>query len=102
MSRFLQHIGLVAALAFSAGVPAVAQQYGPAVVAEQHHEMHRGDVLDIEIGKDFSWVEVDSEAVAAFMREGNKLRLVAVKPGTAKVVLTEDKAVVWKAEVTVR
>lgn len=92
---------LAIALALSP-VPALAQQYGPVVVAAQRHEMHRGDVLDIEIGKDFSWVEVDSEAVAAFMREGNKLRLVAVKPGTAKVVLTEDKAVVWKAAVTVR
>jgi len=89
------------ALAFGA-TPALAQQYGPRAVAEQGHGMHGGDALDLEIGKDFSWVEVDSEAVAAFMREGNKLRLVAVKPGTATVVLTEDKRLVWKAEVTVR
>lgn len=97
MSRFF----IAFALALSP-VPALAQQYGPMVVAEQRHEMHRGDVLDIEVGKDFSWVEVDSEAVAAFMREGNKLRLVAIKPGTANVVLTEDKKLVWKAEVVVR
>ena len=89
------------ALAFVAA-PTLAQQYGPVVVAEQRHEMHRGDVLDLEIGKDFSWVEVDSEAVAAFMREGNRLRLVAIKPGAATVVLTEDKKLVWKAEVVVR
>jgi len=82
--------------------PTLAQQYGPAVVAEHRHEMHRGDVLDLDIGKDFSWVEVDSEAVAAFMREGNKLRLVAIKAGTATVVLTQDKKLVWKAEVVVR
>ena len=97
MSRFF----IALALVFVA-TPTLAQQYGPAVVAEQRHEMHRGDVLDLEIGKDFSWVEVDSEAVAAFMREGNKLRLVAIKPGTATVVLTEDKKLVWRAEVTVR
>jgi hypothetical protein len=97
VSRFL--LAIVLALV---PAPALAQQYGPAVVAELRHEMRRGDVLDIEIGKDFSWVEADSEAVAAFMREGNKLRLVAIKPGTATVVLTEDKKLVWKAEVTVR
>ena len=97
MSRFFIALALV-----FAATPTLAQQNGPAVVAEQRHEMHRGDVLDLEIGKDFSWVEVDSEAVAAFMREGNKLRLVAIKPGTATVVLTEDKKLVWRAEVTVR
>ena len=97
MSRFFIALALV-----FAATPTLAQQYGPAVVAEQRHEMHRGDVLDLEIGKDFSWVEVDSEAVAAFMREGNKLRLVAIKPGTATVVLTEDKKLVWRAEVVVR
>ena len=97
----MSRLFLAIALAFVAA-PAPAQQYGPRAVSEQRHEMHRGDVLDIEIGKDFSWVEVDSEAVAAFMREGNKLRLVAVKPGTAKVVLTEDKKLVWRAEVVVR
>ena len=66
VSRFF----LAFALAFVAA-PAPAQQYGPRAVTEQRHEMHRGDVLDLEIGKDFSWVEVDSDAVAAFMREGN-------------------------------
>ena len=97
MPRFL--IALALALV---AAPTLAQQYGPALVAEQRHEMHRGDVLDLDIGKDFSWVEVDSESVAAFMREGNKLRLVAIKPGTATVVLTQDKKLVWKAEVVVR
>ncbi len=97
MSRFC----IAIALALCA-TPTLAQQYGPRAVAEQRHEMHRGDVLDVEIRKAFSWVEVDNEAVAAFMREGNKLRLVAIKPGTATVVLTDDKKLVWKAEVTVR
>ena len=63
------------ALVFAA-TPTLAQQYGPAVVAAVHF--------------------------VAFMREGNKLRLVAIKPGTATVVLTEDKKLVWRAEVTVR
>jgi hypothetical protein len=97
VSRFLLALSLVILAA-----PVAAQQYGPSAVAQQRHEMHRGDVLDLEIGKAFSWVEVDSEAVAAFMREGKKLRLVAIKPGTATVVLTEDKKLVWKAEVVVR
>ena len=97
VSRFF----LAFALAFVAA-PAPAQQYGPRAVTEQRHEMHRGDVLDLEIGKDFSWVEVDSDAVAAFMREGNKLRVVAIKPGMATIVLTEDKKLVWRAEIVVR
>jgi len=101
VSRFLRQLALAAALGLAAA-PVAGQGYGPVLAPLQHYEMYRGDALDIEIGKAFDWVEVDSEAVAAFMREGDKLRIVAVKPGAATVVLTDDKKLVWRAEVVVR
>jgi hypothetical protein len=102
VSRFFRQLALAAALGLAAAAPVAGQGYGPVLAPLQHYEMYRGDALDIEIGKAFDWVEVDSEAVAAFMREGEKLRIVAVKPGAAQVVLTNDDKVVWRAEVVVR
>jgi hypothetical protein len=100
--RIAQLLLAAALLALAPTPAAVAQGYGPTLASQQHFEMHRGDVLDIDVGKDFDWAEVDNEAVAAFMREDNRLRLVAIKAGKAEVVLTDDKLVVWKAQVVVR
>ena len=102
MSRLLHHLALAAALASLAAGPLAGQGYGPVLAPPQHYEMYRGDALDVEIGKTFDWAEVEGEAVAAFMREGNQLRIVAIKPGTASVVLTNDEKLVWRAEVVVR
>lgn len=102
MSRFLHHLALAAALASTSAAPLAGQGYGPVLAPPQHYEMYRGDALDVEIGKTFDWVEVEGEAVAAFMREGNQLRIVALKRGTATVVLTDRETVVWRAEVVVR
>ena len=96
-----RHIALAAALGLVAA-PLAAQGYGPSLVKVEQVQMHRGDTIDLEIGKPFDWAEVEGEAVAAFMREGNSLRLVAIKSGTAKVVLTNDETVIWRAEVVVR
>ena len=102
MSRFLHRFVMAAALASVAAGPLAGQGYGPVLAASQHYEMYRGDALDVEVGKPFDWAEVDGEAVAAFMREGNQLRIVALRRGTATVVLTEDETVVWRAEIVVR
>jgi len=99
--RFLHLVALSAALGLAAA-PVAGQGYGPVLAPLQHYEMHRGDALDIEVGKTFDWVEVDGETVAAFMREGNRLRIVGIKQGTARVVLTQDDMVVWRAAVVVR
>lgn len=64
--------------------------------------MYRGDALDVEIGKAFDWAEVEGEAVAAFMREGNQLRIVALKRGNATVQLSSGDTTVWRAEIVVR
>jgi hypothetical protein len=98
----MHYMALAAALGLAAASPLAAQGYGPVVAPVQHYQMYRGDALDIDIGKDFSWAESDSEAVAAFMRADNKLRLVAIKPGTALITLTQEDKIVWKAEVVVR
>lgn len=102
VSRFPHFVSLAAALALAPAAPLHAQGYGPSLVDELHYEMYRGDALDIEVGKDFNWAESDSEAVAALMRKDNKLRLVAVKAGTATVTLSQHDKVIWKAEVVVR
>ena len=102
MTRMGQAIAWAAAFALAPAVPAHAQGYGPASVDVLHYQMYRGDALDIEIGQGFTWAESDNEAVAAFMRKDNMLRLVAVKSGTAVVTLTEGDKVVWQAEVVVR
>ncbi|WP_305095765.1 hypothetical protein [Croceibacterium aestuarii] len=91
----------LAALALTPNV-ATAQGYGPALVDEQHYEMVRGDTLDIDLDREADWAKVDSEAVAAILTTGNKLRLVAVKAGRAKVELTDHEKLVWRAEVVVR
>ena len=97
-----RRIALAVALGLAAAGPLSAQGYGPSLVKVEPVRMYRGDTLDLEIGKAFDWAEVEGDAVAAFMREGNSLRLVAIKAGVAQVVLTEDKQVVWRAEVLVR
>ena len=97
-----RRIALAAALGLAAAAPLAAQGYGPSLVKVEQVQMYRGDTLDLEIGKAFDWAEVEGEAVAAFMREDNSLRLVAIKAGTAQVVLTANKQVVWRAEVLVR
>ena len=102
MSSFLRQLAFAAALGLAASAPAAGQGYGPTVVKLEHYQIYRGDTLDLEIGKPFDWAEVDGEAVAAFMREDNQLRLVGIKPGAAKVVLTEGDQVVWRAEIVVR
>ena len=102
MAEVFRRIAIAAALGLAAAGPLSAQGYGPSLVKVEHVRMYRGDTLDLEIGKAFDRTEVEGEAVAAFMREGNGLRLVAIKTGTAQVVLTEDKLVVWRAEVLVR
>ena len=87
---------------FAVPAAVVAQGYGPAVVDTFHYEMVRGDTRDIEIGKDADWAEVKGEAVAAILSEGNKLRLVAVRPGKADVTVSDHDKLVWRAEVVVR
>jgi hypothetical protein len=99
---FFRRVVLAAALGLAAAAPLAAQGYGPTLVEAEQVRMHRGDTLDLDIGKAFDWAEVEGEAVAAFMREGNSLRLVAIRTGTAQVVLTANKQVVWRAEVFVR
>lgn len=82
--------------------PPPAQGYGPAPVIQQHYEMYRGDTLEIPVGKPFSWSEVTGNAIAAQILANQKVRLVAIKPGTSLVSLKEDEILVWQAEVIVR
>jgi hypothetical protein len=64
--------------------------------------MYRGDTIDVDIEKDADWAEADSDAVAAILTTGNKLRLVAVRPGKSKVSVSNHDKIVWRAEVVVR
>lgn len=102
VSRIGHLAALAAALALAPAAPVLSQGYGPALVEELHYEMYRGDALDIDVGTEFTWAESDSEAVAAVIRKDNMLRLVAIKPGTANVTLTEHDKIVWRAEIVVR
>ncbi len=91
-----------AALALGMAVPLSAQGYGPAPVEQNHYEMYRGDTLEIDIGTPASWSEVEGHAVAAQILAGGKVRIVAIKQGSAVVSLKEDDKLVWRAEVIVR
>ncbi|MGX7895605.1 hypothetical protein [Tsuneonella sp. HG222] len=93
---------LFGALALCLAVPGAGKGYGPAPVEAIHYEMYRGDTLDVPIGREASWVEVDGNAVAAQILEGGKVRIVAIKKGSAKVSLKDGEALVWQAEVIVR
>lgn len=91
----------VALLAFVAPTILSAQTYGPAQIDTYHYEMYRGDMIDIDIGQDADWTEVDNDAVAAILSTGNKLRLVAVKAGRSRVTVENHDKLVWRAEVVV-